>query len=302
MRTFFRHSVLLALLLLIPLSGFCRSGPQCPDCLRRQKEGAEYCEKCFRGLTWPVLPPSNRFGEIVVRTGKDAFIRGPNDIHPRHPFYANAGGDPAGPVGSYYSKTGLRYLIRFDIREAFEKMGLSMREFRPEQVWLILRTVPLPDAGDRVPIVIFPLTRPFVEGDGLWGKHSREEPGCNWLRASLNIPWTRAGGDFNQSLFAEAELPRSGPGEAEIDVTNIYRPKFEECQKTGIWSDFGLIVMRNENRGANCLYRTIYSFESAPGKAVENDLKGRAPGMRHETAFPRTDANVSCLSPELIFR
>jgi len=222
----------------------------------------------MRPIRWTAKPLSSRKATVVVRTGTDAFIRGPNDSQPQHRYFSNAGGDMLGPIGSFYSPTGLRYLIRFDIPGAFKSAGISMEDFELDEAILVLRLFPFPDAREDVPIVVFPLTRGFLEGEGKWGLHRRTEKGCSWLMATDLLPWEKAGGDFSEFPYGEGILPRSGGDEVEIDVTKILAEKFAKYQAEGIWDDPGMIIMRDPKKGGKCLYRMIYSFQAQPSTDI----------------------------------
>lgn len=269
--------------LFLLVSALAAAAVPCPFCGRENSESALYCTKCLRAIRWTAKPQPGRFSTAVAREGVDAFIRGPNDGHPGQMPWDNAGGDRIGPVGSYYSETGLRYLVRFDVPGAFAQAGVSMKGFEPEEVLLVLRLAPRPEARDDLPIVVFPLTVPFGEGVGIWEKHDRLDGGCNWYRAGRFLPWKMAGGDYDPTFRAEATFPASGGSEIEIDVTGIFQERFSRFQETGIWDDPGLIIMRDPSKASRALYRMIYSFQAAPSRK-----------------FRKSDPIV--LSPELIIR
>jgi hypothetical protein len=275
--------LLLLLILTIPEIPPCHAAPRCHSCRAWNADEALYCVRCLKALSWPVKPLAMAIHEVVARTGRDAFIRSPNDGHPRHPSTKNAGGDVCGPIGTYHSKTGLRYLIRFDVPAAFQQAGLALNEFTPEEVVLIVRLLPTPDARADVPIIVHPLTTPFREGEGEWGKHAAHESGCTWNLASNHIPWKRAGGDFDRSVSGKAVFPASGPAEIEIDVTDLYLPKFALLRESGTWEDFGMILMRDPHTSHQCLYRMIHALESAPKIGIQRGV-------------------AQVLSPELVFR
>ncbi len=275
----------------------------CPVCGYTNGEHDLYCVKCMRPLRWPVKPQSSKKNTLVAREGTDTFIRGPNDALPKHKVRANAGGDLIGPIGSWYSPTGLRYLIKFDIPAAFKTARVSMEDFDLEEAILILRLFPARDAEDDVPIAVFPLSRPFVEGEGRWGEHRRKEPGCNWYNYARGFPWANPGGDYFYSPVAKAVLPRKGSGEVEIDVTEIFAEKFFFYQRTGVWTDYGMIIMRDQEKSSRCLFRMIYSFQSAPERDIaKTGSPWSSPSWWQRPKSSSTGSESSVLSPELILR
>ncbi|HOT28351.1 MAG TPA: hypothetical protein PLU72_09190 [Candidatus Ozemobacteraceae bacterium] len=222
------------------------------------------CPSCLRAVTWPSAPPRSRRASVVVRRGRDAFIRGPNDAHPAARAASNAGGPSSGPLGSWYSATGLRYLVRFDIPEACGEAGIDPASWTPARATLVVRVTPDGDAREDVPLVVYALARPFEEGAGFPGMNFRNERGCTWFRATTELPWATAGGDYFSQPRAWGKLPRTGAAEVEIDVTDIIRTIFDAYHKTGRWEDFGLILMRDPEAPARCTYRTIFSLEATP--------------------------------------
>lgn len=237
---------------------------RCPFCNFWNVDQAMTCGRCLRAVSWTARPPRSRPAAVVARTGIDTFIRGPNDKHPSHLSHRNAGGDTVGPVGSYYSLTGLRYLVKFDIRRAFAEANLAMDGFTPSKVTLVLRVHPAGDALASVPVLVYPLSRPFLEGSGRWSTHWRTEDGATWDSNDGVLSWHTPGGDFLTRVYAVAELPRQGAAEIAIDVTAIYQDVFARFNNTGVWEDHGLIVLRDPFAPGRCQYRFIYSFESAP--------------------------------------
>ncbi|MFZ2960738.1 MAG: hypothetical protein WA705_27985 [Candidatus Ozemobacteraceae bacterium] len=266
----------------------------CPFCRAENPDGASLCNFCLRAISWPVYPERSRSAEIIVRTGIDVFLRGPDDgIPPNQPTRRNTGYDRTGPLGSFSSKTGFRYLIRFDIPAAFDGAHSRMAEFSVTRVTLVLhlagegeKGIGREDAHDEVPVAVFPLTRPFAEGIGESGGHRRDEGGADWYHADPWIPWTRQGGDYAFEPSAKAVLPRLGGDEVEIDVTAIYQRLFERFRKTGVWEDPGLIIMRDPSVDRRCQYRTIYGFQAAPEDSEAVPLKGsKAPRIRSPELF-----------------
>ena len=238
---------------------------RCPFCNYWNETKALLCHRCLRAISWTASPPRSRPALVVARTGTDVFIRGPNDQHPQHRAEGNAGLDAIGPIGSCYTTTGFRYLLRFDLPRAFAEANISMEEYVPSRVTLVLRVHPRGDALATVPVLIYPLSRPFREGYGLWGKHEKGELGASWVSADGHIPWDHAGGDYETSSYAVGNLPRLDAAEVEIDVTNIFLARFALFKKTRIWDDPGLIIIRDPFVPGRCQYRQIYGFNAQPG-------------------------------------
>ncbi|HNW33451.1 MAG TPA: hypothetical protein PKM25_00830 [Candidatus Ozemobacteraceae bacterium] len=242
---------------------FTAEAKLCGFCNVAVPDASTVCPSCLRATGWTSAPPRSRPAAVVVRRGRDAFIRGPNDAHPDQRAEHNAGGQRRGPIGSWYTVTGLRYLVRFEIPEACAEARIDPATWKPDQATLVLRLVPDRDAREAVPLVAYALARPFEEGSGSWGIHERNERGCSWTMATGELPWSNAGGDYFLQPRAWGTLPRKGAAEVEIDVTDIMQTIFDSYQHTGRWEDFGLIIMRDPEVPARCTYREIYSFEAA---------------------------------------
>lgn len=245
----------------------------CGFCNASVSDRATVCPSCLRAIAWPSAPSRSRRATVVVRQGRDAFIRGPNDAHPAARAAANAGRPSLGPLGSWYSATGLRYLVRFDIPEACREAAIDPASWTPDRATLVIRVTPEGDAREDVPLVVYALARPFEEGTGSPGLNCRNERGCTWFRATTELPWATAGGDYFSQPRAWGTLPRMGAAEVEIDVTDILRTIFEAYHRRGKWEDFGLILMRDPNSAARCTYRLIHSLEAASGAGISQPVR-----------------------------
>jgi hypothetical protein len=241
---------------------------KCPHCLTFNPDQMEYCRRCLRSLTWQMQPRPAYPYVVVVRSGEDSFIRGPNDIHPRDRFSGNNGGDATGPIGSFYSPTGFRYLIRFDIPEAFARAGIPLAEFEPQECLLVLRYCAQPVSREDIPIVAFPLSRPFLAGTGRRAEHPRRPDGATWELSTPDLPWGFPGSDFHHIPSAAAVIPASGSGEISLDITDILSQRWRDFRTTGTWNDPGLILMRDPTRPGRGLYRVIHSFQAAPAEGL----------------------------------
>ncbi len=224
------------------------------------------CGKCLRPLRWPTAPARTGPAAVVVREGIDTFIRSWNDQVPPHEWDQDAGGDPVGPLGSWYELTGLRYLVWFDIPRAVAEAGLTMETFHPTRATLVLRVAPTPSSPVEVPIAAYLLTRPFVEGRGRWHEHVYWESGTTWQFAATSLPWEKAGGDYAAAPVATAILPATGPAEVYLDVSDLVARRFAEFRQSGTWFDPGFLLMRDPTLPHHCRYRLIYGFQSAPGR------------------------------------
>jgi len=217
-------------------------------------------------VTWPTAPERAGPATIVVREGIDTFIRSWNDQLPQHKLNDDSGADETGPIGSFYSLTGLRYLVMFDIPKAFAEAGIPMETFKPSRATLVMRILSTPDSPQDVPLVAFLLTRPFVEGKGTWRRHVKWEAATNWNQAYPLVPWTKPGGDFATAPCATGIMPSRGAHEIYIDVTTLIAARFEDFHLTGKWFDPGMIIMRDTTFPNRCRYRMIFSFQSAPDR------------------------------------
>lgn len=235
---------------------------RCNFCQYLIDSDALTCPKCLRTLKWPVVPERARNARVVVRTGYDAFIRHPHANIRLYKANHNSGGDRTGHIGSWGGKTTLRYLLCFDIPEAFAGAQINLQGFVVRRALLKLS---IDDTGKHngLPVKIYPLTRPFQPGSGKAGTRNRQIDGCNWFYSSPLIVWQREGGDFAEKPFAVAILAENGSNEAIIDVTEIIQARFNEYAKTGIWNDPGLIIMSDSERYNYSGYITIHSLEAS---------------------------------------
>lgn len=235
----------------------------CPYCGYKQDSDAIECRKCLHLLKWPYIPERSHKAKVVVRTGKDAFIRHPFSQNRLFRSDRNAGADSTGAVGSWGHVTGLRYLVCFDVEKSFDLAGVDIQSYRPGRV--LLRLVIADSAiKQAIPVRVYPLTRPFVEGKGLRLARSREPSGCTWELSAPMLSWHTPGGDYDESVWSEGILGLKS--EVIIDVTEIYRLRFEMFAETGEWSDPGMIIMRDEKVAGHFTYLNLYSFEAMPDK------------------------------------
>lgn len=238
----------------------------CPFCHAHNPPAARLCGKCLRAVTWPTAPERAGPGAVVVREGIDTFIRDYNDQLPQHRFDDDAGGDPAGPLGTNYALTGLRYLVWFDLPKAFAEARTPMDSFYPSRATLVLRVLPTPESPQDIPLVAYNLTRPFVEGPGTWHRHRRWESGTTWTHAAPLLPWESAGGDFATAPSGLGTIPATGATEVYLDVTPLVAARFDQYRLTGTWFDPGMIIMRDPSQPERCRYRMIQGFQSAPSR------------------------------------
>jgi hypothetical protein len=255
-----------ALFVVLMLMGGGVWADSCQACQTRLVRPVILCPRCLRAVGWPAAPPRSRPARGIALEETDLFVRGPNDQHPRHRSSLGAGGDDRGPIGTDHDLTGLRYLIRFDLPQAFADAGVEMVGFRPRRATLVLRTVPQEDAWADLPIIVVPLTRPFAEGRGQWALHGRNEPGGSWERSTLLLPWAIAGGDISLNPRGRGFLPRQGEGEIEIDITDMVRIRFIAFAQSGEWNDPGMAIMRDPDLVSRARTRTIYGFRAGPGR------------------------------------
>ncbi len=233
----------------------------CPRCNYLLQPETLQCPKCLKLVEWPYLPPRTRQGRVIVRTGKDAFIRHPSSQNRAWKSSANAGADLSGQIGTWGFVTGLRYLVCFDVSRGFADAGIDLIAFRPRRVWLRL-VVADNQINQQIPVRVYPLSRPFQEGSGRFHIRSKNPDGATWNDSAPMLSWHVPGGDYHEDPSATGILGADGQKEAMIDVSAIYRWHLQNFQLTGKWEDFGMIIMRDAKVPAKCSFLTIYSFES----------------------------------------
>lgn len=233
----------------------------CPSCNYRVKSATLQCPKCLKMLKWPYAPPRTHQARVIVRTGKDTFIRHPRSQNRAWKADKNAGADLSGQIGSWGFLTGLRYLVCFDIRKSFAEAGVDLATFLPRRVRLRL-VVADKQINQQIPVRVYPLSRPFQEGSGRFHIRSKIADGATWQESAPMLSWHIPGGDYAQEPAATGILGYQQQQECMIDVTAIYRQLFEEYRQTGIWSNPGLIIMRDPLTPCTCTFLSIYSFES----------------------------------------
>lgn len=223
---------------------------RCSFCQYLIDSEALTCPKCLHKLKWPVVPERTLNARVVVRTGYDAFIRHPHANIRLYKANRNTSGNRTGHIGSWGGKTTLRYLLHFDIPEAFASAQIDLRSFVIKRALLKL-SIDDTSKHNGLPVKIYPLTRPFQPG------------GSNWFYSSPLIVWQREGGDFVKNPFAVGILAENGSNETIIDVTEIIQIRFSEYAETGVWKDPGLIIMSDSERYGYSGYITIHSFEAS---------------------------------------
>jgi hypothetical protein len=236
---------------------------QCPVCGYRVDSDVAVCPKCLNKIAWPWHPPATRKNRIVIREGKDAFIRHPNSQNRAYKSNKNAGKDLSGQIGTWGFLTGLRYLVAFDVMKAFATAKINPANFELKKASLRL-VIADKEINQQVPVRVFPLTRPFAEGSGRFHVRENQFNGCTWLFAGTYLRWATPGGDYRASMGCSGILGYNEESVAIIDVTKIYRKKFEDYKKSGEWNDYGIIIMRDPKVASECSFVTIYSLESRP--------------------------------------
>lgn len=240
----------------------------CPRCNYLLKSDVLQCPKCLKLLKWPYIPPREYRARVIVRTGKDTFIRHPNSQNRAWKSSANAGADLTGQIGTWGFVTGLRYLVFFDVPRAFADAAIDLLTFKPKRVWLRL-VIADKQVNQQIPLRIYPLSRPFQEGSGRFHFRSKNPDGATWKNSAPMLSWHVPGGDYYDEPSATGILGANGQKVAMIDVTAIYQRHFLNLQSTGKWEDFGMIIMRDDQVPAQCTFLTIYSFESKARGAKE---------------------------------
>lgn len=232
----------------------------CPACGYRLNTNDFECTKCLRLIEWPFQPPRDRKAKVVIRTGTDAFIRDQHSTSRSFRHDRNAGGDLYGPIGSWGGATTLRYLLRFDVAEAFALAGASLKDFELRRATLRIKVADKGNNKGALPIRIYALTRYFQEGSDEPGTRKKNIDGCTWVYAAPHMVWHREGGDYNENLSCRGILPEAGT--VDIDVTEIFRERFTKLTEDGVWEDPGMIIMRDPHAFGDFGYINIFSFES----------------------------------------
>jgi hypothetical protein len=229
----------------------------------------------LKNLSWPLVPRRTIQGTVIARTGKDSFIRHPFAQNRRWQADRNAGSDKFGPIGSWGYPTSLRYLISFDVPQAFLMAGIDIKTYQPDKVILLLR-VKSNQPEQRIPIAIYPLIAPFMEGTCQLGFRFFPASGCTWFNRTKDMPWAQEGGDYDSTVISQSYLETSNIKNMEhsvkIDVTEIYTKRFLNLKNTGIWNDPGMIIMRDPNVAGNYRFLDILTFESGKNKNVSRVL------------------------------
>ena len=258
-RTTVFMAVLLAIVLVSPVA---QALTRCSYCEYVIDSDAITCPKCLRKLQWPVIPERSRSARVVVRTGTDAFIRHPHANIRLYRADRNSGGDITGHIGSWGGPTTLRYLIRFDIPNAFALAQVAMKTFKISRALLRL-CIDDPGKYNGLPIRVYPLTRPFLQGSGKVGVRDKVIDGCDWFHSLPMMVWQREGGDYADKPDAVGILGQDGASETIIDVTELIKARFDEYTETGVWNDPGMIIMRDPAKYGYFGYVTIHSLEAS---------------------------------------
>lgn len=263
---FGRITILLFLFVLLSSSIYALKN--CKWCGQLLKKNEVVCPKCLRKVRWPLSPERSIQGKVVVRLGEDAFIRHPYSQNRYWLANRNAGADPYGPIGTWGVPTAMRYLIHFRIPEAFKNANVDITNFKVSRARLILRTGHN-NRKDKIPIIVFPLLRPFTEGIGKLASRFNPPTGCTWFNSSPNIAWSVEGGEYRTDIFSTGYIS-SDVQDNIIDVTSIISFLIKNFQKTKIWDDPGMIIMRDCSVYSECKYLNIYSFEAGKEKNVSH--------------------------------
>lgn len=235
----------------------------CPACDYRVDSNAFECPKCLRLINWPYSPGRTIKAKVIVRTGKDSFIRHPNSQNRAFKSDKNTGADDSGQIGSWGFLTGLRYLVSFEIPKRFAESGIDISTFKCKRARLRL-VIAERNIEQQIPIRAYPLSRPFQEGTGKFHIRSKVPDGCTWIDSAPLISWHTPGGDYLSQPSCPGILGYQNNHECIIDVTSIYQFRFNEYQKTGIWNDPGMIIMRDPETAGSCTFLSIFSLDSRP--------------------------------------
>ena len=256
-----KRLVLTLLFLLFAVSGV-EALTRCPGCSYPVDSGSVECPKCLKLLRWPFVPGRTRRGQVVVRTGTDAFIRHPQAQNRAWPTESNAGADTSGEIGVWGGPTTLRYLLKFDISQAFAMAGVDINRFKLRRAFLKIRSIKNAHGID-IPVVIYPLFRPFQEGTGRFRNRDTADDGCNWYYSAPLLTWHTEGGDFSDKVCSHGII-RAGDSISILDITEIIKLRMETLKQTGTWEDPGMIIMADPKIDTRPGFVTIFSLDSMP--------------------------------------
>jgi hypothetical protein len=261
-KTFIWLSQVLFLVCLFYLVTPVMAVSRCPGCSFPVNVSAIECPKCLKLLQWPFVPERGRKAKVIVRTGSDAFIRHPQAKNRAWRDDRNAGGDSSGEIGVWGGPTTLRYLIKFDVERAFAYAGVSLTAFKAKRVFLKITSI-VNDHNIDMPVAVYPLTRPFLEGRSSFRNRAKDDEGCTWYHSAPLLPWHNEGGDFNRSVVCKGIIYGNGRTSL-LDITEIFRLRLQEFEKSGRWQDVGMIIMADPQKVIRPGFVTIFSFESRP--------------------------------------
>ncbi len=245
---------------LIMTTSMAEALSRCPGCSYLVKTETVSCPKCLKLLRWPFVPERSRQGKVIVRTGSDAFIRHPQAQNRSWKAWQNAGADPNGEIGAWGGPTTLRYLLKFDISDAFALAGVDLATFKLRRATLKICGIPNHHNRD-IPVVIYPLTRPFQEGSSRFRHRERNSDGCDWYFSAPLLTWHSEGGDFDRKNACRGVI-KAGNQTSFIDITEIIRLSLQNLKKTGTLADPGLIIMADPEQDIPAGFATIHSLDS----------------------------------------
>ena len=178
----------------------------------------------------------------------------------------NAGADLSGEIGSWGGATTLRYLLKFDIQKACDFAGVNLSEFKLRRAFLKLNSVTNRHNID-MPVVIYPLSRPFQEGSSSFRLREKKPDGCDWYYSAPLLTWHSEGGDFTTSVSCNGVIRGEG-NTTFIDITEIIRLRQQTFIQTGVWDDPGMIIMADPQKNIEPGFVTIYSLESGAHNGI----------------------------------
>ncbi|HOI88912.1 MAG TPA: hypothetical protein PLK28_00210 [Candidatus Rifleibacterium sp.] len=250
---------------LLPAAAISR----CRGCSFLVNSDTAECPKCLKLLRWPFVPERSRRGRVVVRTGTDAFIRHPHANNRSWRDNRNAGGDHTGEIGVWGGPTTLRYLLRFEVAEAFALAGVNLAEFDLKRVYLKI-TSDKNQGPAEMPVVIYPLTRPFQEGSDKFRTREKKHRGCDWYYSAPLLTWHSEGGDFDRNISCRGVI-KGGGNVSYIEISEMFRGHWQTMQRSNSWQDFGMIIMADPQKNIAAGFVTIFSLESrAHGQTVRS--------------------------------
>lgn len=232
---------------------------KCPQCGYTIGCDDVSCPKCLKMFKTDYYYEKSAKSTLTVRYGTDSFIRHPQADNRTYKADRNSGADKTGQIGVWGGPCNLRYLINFDIAAEMKRLGIDFMKFKPKRAFLYLSALKNKSNID-VPIVVFPLTRPFHGGLDFFRERTVSPDDCTWYLSCDGIPWDTEGGDFNKEVKCKGII-KNGVRNI-IDITKIIDYFYQQSKINQNWSAPGIIIMSDPDSKLISGFVTVYSLEA----------------------------------------